>query len=97
MGNSLANTYGHSPYTIVFGRTPSITTLDDDQMVTTMNQSTVNKMGGGGGGFRPIILETSIWRYGLEGKAKTRPDFCRVVLGPCAQFYPFEASEQKWD
>ena len=52
--------------------------------------------GGGGGGFRPIILETSIMRYGLKGKARTRPDFFRVVLGPCAQFYPCEASEQKW-
>ena len=42
--NSLTNTYGQSPYTLVFERTPSITTLDDDQMVTTMNQSTVNKV-----------------------------------------------------
>lgn len=42
--NSLANTYGHSPYTLVFGRTPTIPTLDDVQMVTTMNQSTVNKV-----------------------------------------------------
>ena len=54
--------------------------------------------GGGGGvwGFRPIILETLILRYGLKGKARTRPDVLRVVLGPCAQFYPCEASEQKW-
>ena len=51
--------------------------------------------GGGGGGFRPIILETLIMRYGLKGKARTRPDFFRLVLGPCAQFYPCEASEQK--
>ena len=49
---------------------------------------------GGGGGFRPIILETFIMRYGLKGKARTRPDFFRVVLGPCAQFYPCEALEQ---
>ena len=35
-------------------------------------------------------------RYGLKGKARTRPDFFRLVLGPCAQFYPLEASEQKW-
>ena len=34
-------------------------------------------------------------RYGLKGKARTRPDFLRVVLGPCAQFDPCEASEQK--
>ena len=38
--------------------------------------------------FRPIILETLIMRYGLKGKARTRPDFFRLVLGPCAQFYP---------
>ena len=49
----------------------------------------------GGGGFRPIILETLIMRYGLKGKGMTRPDFFKVVLGPCAQFYPCEASEQK--
>ena len=46
---------------------------------------------GGGGGVRPIILETLIMRYGLKGKARTRPDFFRLVLGPCAQFYPCEA------
>ena len=50
----------------------------------------------GGGGFRPIILETLIMRYGLKGKARTRPEFLRVVLGPCTQCYPCEASEQKW-
>ena len=49
----------------------------------------------GGGGFRPIILETLVMRYGLKGKARTRPNFFRVVLGPCAQFSPCEASEQK--
>ena len=52
--------------------------------------------GGGGGGVRPIILETFIMRYGLKGKARTRPDFFRVVLGPYAQFHQCEASEQKW-
>ena len=52
--------------------------------------------GGGGGGFRPIILETLIMRYGLKGKARTRPEFFRLVFGPCAQFYPCEASEQNW-
>ena len=36
---------------------------------------------GGGGGFRPIILETLIMRYGLKGKGRTRPDFLRVVFG----------------
>ena len=44
----------------------------------------------GGGEFRPIILETLIMRYGLKGKARTRPDFFKVVLGPCTQFYPCE-------
>ena len=34
--------------------------------------------GGGGGGFRPIILEILILRYGLKGKARTRPNFFRV-------------------
>ena len=48
------------------------------------------------GSFRPIMLETLILRYGLKEKARTRPDFIRVVFGPCAQFYPREASEQKW-
>ena len=48
------------------------------------------------GVFRLIILETLIMRYGLKGKARTRPDFFRLVLGPCAQFYPCEATEQKW-
>ena len=43
----------------------------------------------------PIILETLIMIYGLKGKARTRPDFLKLVLGPCAQFYPCEASEQK--
>ena len=32
-------------------------------------------------------------RYRLKGKGRTRPDFFRVVLGPCAQFYP--CGEQK--
>ena len=52
--------------------------------------------GGGGGGFRPIILETLILRYELKGNARTRPEIFMVVLGPSAQFYQFEASEQKW-
>ena len=51
--------------------------------------------GGGGGVFRPIILETLVLRYELKGKARTRPDIFRVVLGPGAEFYPSEASEQK--
>ena len=47
------------------------------------------------GGFRPLNLENSILRYGLRGKARTRPDILGVVLGPCAQYCPCEASEQK--
>ena len=35
-------------------------------------------------------------RYELKGKARTRPDILRVVLGSCEQIYPLEASEQKW-
>ena len=42
-----------------------------------------------------IILETLVLRYGLKGKARTRPGIFRVVLGPCAQFYSYDASEQK--
>ena len=49
--------------------------------------------GGGGAGFRPIILEKSILRYGLKRKDKSR--LFRVVLGRCAQCCPCEASEQK--
>ena len=45
---------------------------------------------------RPIILEILILRYGLEGKARTRPDCIRVVLGAGAQFNPCEAWEKKW-
>ena len=36
-----------------------------------------------------IFLETLVLRYEFQGKARTRPDIFRVVLGPCA-------SEQKW-
>ena len=52
-------------------------------------------LGGGGRGFRPIILETLVLRYELKGKTRTRPVIFRMVLGPCAKFYPCEASEQK--
>ena len=31
----------------------------------------------------------------MEGKARTRPDIFRVVLGPYVQYCPCEASEQK--
>ena len=38
-------------------------------------------------GHGPIILKDSILRYELKGKARTRPDIFRMVLGP------FEASK----
>ena len=50
---------------------------------------------GGGGGFGPIILGHLILRYTLKAKARTHPEIFRVVLGPCVQFCPCEASEQK--
>ena len=50
----------------------------------------------GGRGFRPKILENLILRYELNGKVRTRPKIVSVALGPCAQFCPGEASEQKW-
>ena len=51
--------------------------------------------GGGGGGVRPFILEKQISSLELEGKARTRPDILRVVLGPYVQYCPGEASEKK--
>ena len=49
-----------------------------------------------GRGFRAIIFENLILRYELKGKARTRSDILRVVLGLCVQCCPCEASEQKW-
>ena len=43
-----------------------------------------------------INMAASILRYELKGKAKTRPDIFRYVLGPCAHSCPFEASNQTW-
>ena len=40
-------------------------------------------------------MAASILRYELKGKARTRPEIFRLVLGPCAQCCPCEASEQK--
>ena len=40
-------------------------------------------------------MEKSISSYGLVGKARTRPNILRVVLGPYVQYCPYEASEQK--
>ena len=40
-------------------------------------------------------MAASLLRYELKGKARTRPDILRLVLGPCAQSCQCEASEQK--
>ena len=39
-------------------------------------------------------MTASILKYELKGKASTRPDIFRLVLGPCAQCCQREASEQ---
>ena len=44
--------------------------------------------GGGGSG---LYFGNFNYEIGLKRKGRTRPDFFRVVLGPCAQFYPCEA------
>ena len=40
-------------------------------------------------------MAASSLRYEFKGKARTRHEIFRLVLGPCAQFCPCEASEQK--
>ena len=40
-------------------------------------------------------MAASIFRYELKGKARTRHDIFRLVLGLCAQCCQCEASEQK--
>ena len=47
------------------------------------------------GNLRPITLGKTILSYELEGKARTRPEILKVVLGHCEQYCPCEASEQK--
>ena len=72
-------------------------TLRLNKMTPIIIMGYILRGGGGGGGFMPLILETLILRYELKGKARTRPEIFRVVLGPCAQFYhPNEVSKQKW-
>ena len=39
-------------------------------------------------GFRPIILENSILRYDLKGKARSRAEICRVVFGSMRTMLP---------
>ena len=50
----------------------------------------------GEGGFRTFNFENTISTYGLGLMAWTCTNNFRVVLGPCAQYCPSEASEQKW-
>ena len=40
------------------------------------------------GMFRPITLEKLIFELGIGGEGQTHPEILRVVLGPCAQYYP---------
>ena len=51
--------------------------------------------GGGGGGVQAYTLEKNDFELGDGGKARTRPDILRMVLGPCVQYCPCEVSEQK--
>ena len=50
---------------------------------------------GDGGGFQAYHFGKRISSKELEGKARTRPDILRVILGPYVQYCPCEASEQK--
>ena len=36
------------------------------------------------------VLKNTILRWELKGKARTRPEIMRVVLGPCTQCCPCE-------
>ena len=47
------------------------------------------------GAFRPFTLEKMISSQELEGTARTRPDFLKVVLGPYVQYCKCQAPEQK--
>ena len=47
------------------------------------------------GGFRPFNFENTISTYGLGVVALTCTNNFMVVLGPCAQYCPSEASEQR--
>ena len=42
--NSLNNSFGFSPYMLVFGRTPSIPGLSNIKMITSLNQTTISKI-----------------------------------------------------
>ena len=47
-----------------------------------------------GGGVQAFNFKKYIMSLDLKGKARTRPDILRVVLGPCVQYCQCEASEQ---
>ena len=47
------------------------------------------------GGFRPFNFENTISTYGWGVVAWTCTNNLRVVLGPCVQYCPSEASEQR--
>ena len=63
---------------------------------------TLLRGGGGGGGvggvgFRPIILETLIMRYGFEGERPGHvPTFLGLFWVHAHNFPHVRASEQKW-
>ena len=56
-------------------------------MINFLLVSSILLKGGGGG---------TILRYKLAVKARTCTNNLRVVLTPCVQHCPCEASEQKW-
>ena len=47
----------------------------------------------GGGGGSAYHFGDKDFELGVGGKARTRPDILRVVLGPYVQYCPCEASE----
>ena len=53
------------------------------------------KGGGGGGGVQASHLGKKDFELEVGGKARTRPNILRVVLGPYVQYCQCEASEQK--
>ena len=46
-------------------------------------------------GVQAYHFGTNDFELGVGGEGQTRADILRVVLGPCAQYYPCETSEQK--
>ena len=52
--------------------------------------------GGGGGGFRPIILEILVMRYGLKEKARTRPHVSKK-MGPNTKILTKRGRALNWN